>query len=653
MAGDHDVVALALGNACSHRAHADFRNQLDADAGFGGHVFQVVDQLRQVFDGINIVVRRRRDQAHARHRITQHADVIRHLVTGQLSALARLGALGHLDLDLVGAGQVFGGDTKTPGRDLLDLGAHRVARVQGVVDLEQILAQQVGHGLALGDGNAFEFVAVARRVFAAFAGVALAAYAVHGNGQGGMRLGGNGTQRHRTGGKTLDDFGGTFHLVQRNRLGRIDLELEQAAQGQVAAALVVDDLGVFLVGAEVVGAGAVLQFGNRIRRPHMLLAARPPGIFATGVERVGQHRVGAECGAVHANGLFGNLEYAYAFHPAGRASEILVHGLAGQANRFKQLRAAVAHIGRHAHLGHDLGQAFANRLDVVVNRLVGTQVAAEVLVEVHQGFHRQVRVYRFSPKTCEHGEMVNLARRAGFHDQSGGGAQAFADQVLVDRRQGHEGGNRHLIGAHAFVADDQDVVAASDRVHRLRAQRRQLGLHALVAPGQRIGDVQRGAAEFAVRVLGDVAQLGHIGKVQHGLRNLQPHGRVDLVDVQQVGLGTDEGDQRHHDRFADRVDRRVGHLGEELFEVVVQRLVLVGQHGQGAVVAHGAQRLFSGSGHGRHQKLHIFLGKTKRLLAVQQADGRHLTGVNRAAGGHVVELDAQVVDPLLVGLAVS
>jgi hypothetical protein len=50
------------------------------------------------------------------------------------------------------------------------------------------------------------------------------------------------------------------------------------------------------------------------------------------------------------------------------------------------------------------------------------------------------------------------------------------------------------------------------------------------------------AAELALGVALDVAQLGHVGKVEHGLAHLEAHRRVDLVDVQQVGLGADEAD---------------------------------------------------------------------------------------------------------------
>ena len=160
-----------------------------------------------------------------------------------------------------------------------------------------------------------------------------------------------------------------------------------------------------------------------------------------------------------------------------------------------------------------------------------------------------------------------------------------------------------------------------------------------------------------MRVLFDLAQLGHAFEVQHGLLQLQAHGRVDLVDVQQVGLGAHEGHQGHDDGLADRVDRRVRHLGEHLAEVVVERLVLVGKHGQRAVVAHGANALLAVLGHGREQELDVLLREAEGLLAIQQrqrGEGHLLLGALRGrAGFQAVELDAQVLDPLLVGFGVD
>jgi hypothetical protein len=45
--------------------------------------------------------------------------------------------------------------------------------------------------------------------------------------------------------------------------------------------------------------------------------------------------------------------------------------------------------------------------------------------------------------------------------------------------------------------------------------------------------------------------------------------------AEQVGPRPDHRHQRHHQLFADRVDRRVGDLREVLLEVVVEQLGLV------------------------------------------------------------------------------
>ena len=50
------------------------------------------------------------------------------LVAGQLAALAGLGALGHLDLEVVGVGEVLAGHAEAAGRDLLDRAAALAGR---------------------------------------------------------------------------------------------------------------------------------------------------------------------------------------------------------------------------------------------------------------------------------------------------------------------------------------------------------------------------------------------------------------------------------------------------------------------------------------------------------------------------------------------
>ncbi len=257
----------------------------------------------------------------------------------------------------------------------------------------------------------------------------------------------------------------------------------------MAAALVVDDLSVLFVGAPIVGTRAVLQLGNGIRCPHVLFAADSPSVFATSFQHGLQHGVLTKSGYMGANGLFLYFKNAYAFDAAGRACEVLANGFTIDANDLKQLGAAVAHVGRHPHLGHDFGQALANGLDVVVNGFVSTQVTGQAGMQLLKGFHGKVRVNRLSTVACKNCKVMYLSRSARFHHQSGRSAQALTHQMLVNGRQGQQRWNRHLRGRNMPVAHNQDVVAALDGVHRFGAEGCQLGLHAFVAPRQGVGNV--------------------------------------------------------------------------------------------------------------------------------------------------------------------
>ncbi|MNI10564.1 hypothetical protein D3C73_636810 [compost metagenome] len=137
------------------------------------------------------------------------------------------------------------------------------------------------------------------------------------------------------------------------------------------------------------------------------------------------------------------------------------------------------------------------------------------------------------------------------------------------------------------------------------------------------------------------------------MRHFQTQRRIDVVDVQQVGLGADERHQRHHQLFADGVDGRVRDLREQLAEIVVERLGAVGQHGQRGVVAHRADHFLARGRHGFQDELVVFLGPAEGLLAVQQRHGRLRGNGGLARRGQRFQLDLQALDPLAVRAAVG
>ena len=76
-AGDGDMVGARLGDAGGDRADADFGDELHRHVARRVDVLQVEDELRQILDRIDVVMRRRRDQADARRRVAHLGDDLR------------------------------------------------------------------------------------------------------------------------------------------------------------------------------------------------------------------------------------------------------------------------------------------------------------------------------------------------------------------------------------------------------------------------------------------------------------------------------------------------------------------------------------------------------------------------------------------------
>ncbi|GAC1615572.1 MAG: hypothetical protein NVS9B12_15760 [Vulcanimicrobiaceae bacterium] len=111
---------MRFGDARSDGSDARFGDEFDADAGLRVGVFQIVDQLGQVFDGVNIVMRRRRNQPDAGSRVTHARNLRIDLVAGQLTTFAGLGSLRDFDLQFLSVDEVMTRHAKSSGSDLLD-----------------------------------------------------------------------------------------------------------------------------------------------------------------------------------------------------------------------------------------------------------------------------------------------------------------------------------------------------------------------------------------------------------------------------------------------------------------------------------------------------------------------------------------------------
>ena len=97
-AGNQDAAGAGLGHAAGNGTHTGGRHQLHGNLRVLVGTLQVINQFSQILDGINIMMRRRGNQGDSRGGAAGLRHAVGHLRAGQVSALAGLGALRHLDL---------------------------------------------------------------------------------------------------------------------------------------------------------------------------------------------------------------------------------------------------------------------------------------------------------------------------------------------------------------------------------------------------------------------------------------------------------------------------------------------------------------------------------------------------------------------------
>ena len=361
MAGNLDHVGVGLGHPGGHRADAHFGHQLHGHLGARVDLVQIKDQLGQILDRVDVMVGRRRNQGYAGLRSPQHGDVGADLLPGELTALTGFRPLGHLDFDLLGAHQVFRGHAKAPRSHLLNRGAGRVA-------VPQALQVREGGGQAV-----FVHIVqggVAARIFAAFAGVGLAANPVHGDRQHLVGFRRQRTEGHAARAEPLQNRFDRLHLVHGNRAAA-GVEVQQVPQGRGRTLLqiaLVDAVVVVGFGAEGLRTGHPFALGRlglegihglvqglgHFRRVHVVFAALAvldeAHVFQLLAGQFGERR------RVEGHHFLGQFRHAQATNAGRRAHKGQVDQLAANPDRLENLRPMVASQQRDSHLRKDLQQ---------------------------------------------------------------------------------------------------------------------------------------------------------------------------------------------------------------------------------------------------------------------------------------------------------
>ena len=181
--------------------------------------------------------------------------------------------------------------------------------------------------------------------------------------------------------------------------------------------------------------------------------------------------------------------------------------------------------------------------------------------------HREVRVDRGGAVADEQRDVVHLAHVAGLDEQRDRGCAAWsADQVVVHGRGEQQRRDRRVVGVGVAVGQHDEPRARRDRGGDLRAD---LAPAAAPAPSPppctavQPADLQaarnpgRSPSALMCRILAS-SSLSMTGNGSTTWRQDAGPG------VEQVALRADQRAQRRDELLADRVQRRVGDLREQL-----------------------------------------------------------------------------------------
>ena len=198
--------------------------------------------------------------------------------------------------------------------------------------------------------------------------------------------------------------------------------------------------------------------------------------------------------------------------------------------------------------------------------------------------------------------------------------------------------------AEVAVGNDEDVETVGDRLVGGGAECFKAFLEACAAVFGDEERIKRGGFESAERHL---AELRELLVVDERIVETDQSARM-RAGIEQVAFRAEEGLGGGDEFFANAIERRVGDLGEDLFEVLIEVFRFVRKHREGCVVAHRGDWLNAGGGGGPEQHAEILVGVTKGELTLEHAIA--FDGFRCFWRGKILDENTVFIEPLFVGL---
>ncbi|CAG1970743.1 unnamed protein product [Fusarium graminearum] len=482
---DQDVVGLRLGDTRGDDTDTNLRDKLDRDSRSGAGALQIVDQLLEILDGVNIVVRRGRDKTDTRGRVTGASNGLGHLVTRKLTTLTGLGTLSHLNLKLIRVGKVGRSDTESTRSDLLD------GRTHGIT---------VGHTLR------------SLRVLTTLTSVRLSTQSVHGNSQGRVRLHRDGTVRHGTGTEPANDISPRLNLINGDRSAVLKLKVQKTTESTVLDLFILGS-GVGLVRLIVLGADSVLDIGDRGRVVDVRLTTVTPVVLARLRKTRGANAgSGRETSLVESESILSNELKGHTLDTRSSAPEASLNNSLIETKDLKDLST--------------LNTTVTRVLVVSDKSLISGLLLDETLtVQLENTLHSKVGVDSISTVTEEDTHVMDLTSLSSLNNKSSHGSPLVADKVMVNHGRSQNSRNGYSVSRGVTIRQNNNTVPSLDGGRGLVAdlvEMLDVALNSLV-----LGESQINSLDSPLGVL--------VGHVLDGIKLLDREDRTRKQETATLG----------------------------------------------------------------------------------------------------------------------
>ena len=221
-------------------------------------------------------------------------------------------------------------------------------------------------------------------------------------------------------------------------------------------------------------------------------------------------------------------------------------------------------------------------------------------------------------------------------------------EIMMDRSHSQQRGNGDVLVVNSLVAEDKDAGSFIDSFLSSLTEFLDRGRES-GGSGGRLPECGDGDAFMIAPHVADSLQFF-----------VQQNRRVDreLCGMfwrfgEKIAPPAERGEERHHQAFTDRINRRIGDLGEKLVEIGVEEAGAEGEHRQRCVITHRADSLGPILDHRLEDHVELFAAVTEGNLTLREIEDIEIPCRNhqflRLGLGHTHEMIVNHLPVVLPG----